>query len=158
MKNTFLRFAATAAIAGGMVLAAQEMGTQQQPAPPAAQRLHNRRARLAQYLGLSPAQIAQAKSQLQGARQASQPLRQQLQQTRAAMFDAIRANDPVKIEQISAQEGNLRGQMKAIHNEALARIYASLTPEQRAKADQIPSHIQQMRQRRMQNRQNANNG
>jgi len=45
-----------------------------------------------------------------------------------------------------------------MRNEAIAKIYSSLTPEQRAKADQLPAHIRQMRQQRMQNRQNPSNG
>lgn len=138
-----------------MLLAAQEVGTQQ--ASPAAVRQHNRGAKLASYLNLSPAQAEQAKAQLQAARQNAKPIRQQLHQVRAAMFDAVRANDTAKIDQLSAQEASLKGQISAMRNEAFARLYSSLTPEQKAKADQLPARFQQMRQQRMQNRQNGNN-
>jgi Spy/CpxP family protein refolding chaperone len=160
MKNTWLRLTAVTAIAGGMLLAvAQEVPGQ--PAPPAAQqhlRAHRRAARIAQYLNLTPAQQAQAKAEFQAARQSAQPIRQQLKQVRQGMFQAIQANDTAKIDQLSAQTANLKGQMAAMRNEAIAKIYSSLTPEQRAKADQLPAHIRQMRQQRMQNRQNPSNG
>jgi Spy/CpxP family protein refolding chaperone len=158
MKNTWLRFAAAAAIAGGMLLAAQEVGSQ--PAQPAAQqhRPHARGARMARYLNLTPAQEAQAKAEFRAARQSAQPIRAQLKQVRLAMFQAVRANDTAKIGQLSAQEANLKGNMSALRREAFARVYSTLTPEQRAKADQIPAHLRQMRQRRMESQPNPSNG
>lgn len=155
MKNKWLRFAAAAVVAGGMVVGAQEVNSQ--TAPPAVHR-HQRAARLAQYLNLTPAQQAQAKAEFQAVRQSTQPIRQQMKQVRAGLFQAIRANDTARIDQLSAQAASLKGQMSAMRNEARAKVYASLTPEQRAKADQLPAHIRQMRQRRMQNQQNPNNG
>jgi Spy/CpxP family protein refolding chaperone len=158
MKNTWLRFAATAAIAGGMLLGAQEAGTQ--PAQPTAPQVHqhNGGARIARYLNLTPAQEARAKAELQSARQSAQPIRQELKQVRLAMFQAVRANDTAGIERLSAQGANLRGQISAMRHEAFARIYSTLTPEQRAKADQIPAHFRQMRQRRMESHQQPSNG
>jgi Spy/CpxP family protein refolding chaperone len=158
MKNTWLRFAATAAIAGGMLLAAQEVGSQ--PAQPAAQqhRRHAGGARIARYLNLTPAQEAQAKAEFRAARQSAQPIRAQLKQVRLAMFQAVRANDTAKIDQLSAREANLKGHIAAMRHEAFARIYTTLTPDQRAKADQIPAHFRQMRQRRMENHPNPSNG
>jgi len=152
MKNTLLGFAATAAIAGGMLFAAQEVDSQ--PAQPAVQQ-HPHGARLAAYLNLTPAQVAQAKADHQAARQSAQPIRQQLKQVRAAMFQAVRANDTAKIDQLSAQEAGLKGQLSAMRNEAFGKMYSTLTPEQRAKADQLPAHFRQMRQQRMQNHQNG---
>jgi Spy/CpxP family protein refolding chaperone len=155
MKNTWLRFAATAAIAGGMLLSAQEVGSQ--PAQPAVQQ-HSRGARIARYLDLSPAQQAQAQAEFQAVRQSAQPIRQQLKQVHAAMFQAIRANDIAKIDQLSAQEANMKGQMSAMRHEAFAKLYSTLTPAQRAKADQLPAHFRQMRQQRMESRSNPSNG
>ncbi|MGO4884416.1 MAG: Spy/CpxP family protein refolding chaperone [Bryobacteraceae bacterium] len=157
MKNTWLRIAAGAAIAGGMLLA-QAPSQPAQPGQPAVEQHRDRGARIAQYLNLTPAQMAQAKAEFQGVRQQAQPIRQQLQQVHAAMFQAIRANDTAKIDQLSAQESGLKGQISAMRHEAMARLYSNLTPEQRAKADQLPAHFRQMRQRGMQNRQNPNNG
>jgi hypothetical protein len=36
-----------------------------------------------------------------------------------------------------------------MRHQAFARLYSTLTPEQKAKADQLPAHLRQMRQRRM---------
>ncbi len=156
MKSNWLRFTAAAAIAGGLVLAAQEVPGQ--PAPPAAQQPQQRHgARLARYLNLTPAQQALARAQFQAVRQSAQPIRQQLRQVRTGMFQAIRANDTAAIDQLSAQEANLKGQISAMRHEAFAKLYSSLSPEQRAKADQLPAHMRQMRQH-MANPQNPNNG
>jgi Spy/CpxP family protein refolding chaperone len=81
------------------------------------------------------------------ARQPAQPIRGQLKQIRMAMFQAVRANDTVRIGQLSAQEAGLKGQISATRHEAFAKMYSTLTPEQRAKADQLPAHLRQMRQR-----------
>lgn len=155
MKNTWLRFAAAAAIAGGMLLAAQEVGSQ--PAPPAPQQ-HRPSARIASYLNLTPAQESQARAEFQAVRQSAQPMRQQLKQVRLAMFQAVLANDTAKIDQLSAQEANLKGQISATRHEAFARIYSTLTPEQRAKADQLPAHFRQLRRRGMESQRNPSNG
>ena len=157
MKNTWLRFAAAAAVAGGMLLAAQEVSSQ--PAQPAVQQ-HRQRpgARIARYLNLTPAQEARAKAEFQSARQSAQPIRQQLKQVRLAMFQAVRANDTAGIERLSAQQAGLNGRILGMREEAFARIYSTLTPDQRAKADQIPAHFRQMRQRRFDSHQNPSNG
>ena len=160
MKNTWLRITAVAAMAGGMLLAVAQQ-TPNQPAQPATQqhqRAHRRAERIAQYLNLTPAQMEQAKAELKAAHQSAQPVREQLKQVRQGMFDAVRANDTAKIDQLSNQEASLKGQMAAMRNEAFAKIYASLTPEQKAKADQLPAFLKQMHQRRMENRQNRSNG
>jgi Spy/CpxP family protein refolding chaperone len=156
MKNNWLRFALTAAMAGGMLCAAQEVGSQ--PAQPPAVQHHHRGARMARYLNLTPAQTAQAKGEFQAARQSTQLIRAQLKQVRLGMFQAIRANDTAKIDQLSAQEAGLKGQISAARHEAFAKMYSTLTPEQRAKADQFPAHIRQMRQQRMQSHPNPSNG
>jgi Spy/CpxP family protein refolding chaperone len=156
MKNNWLRFALTAAMAGGMLCAAQEVGSQ--PAQPPAVQHHHRGARMARYLNLTPAQTAQAKAEFQAARQSTQPIRAQLKQVRLGMFQAIRANDTAKIDQLSAQEAGLKGQISATRHEAFAKMYSTLTPEQRAKADQFPAHIRQMRQQRMQSHPSPSNG
>src|SRR5579862_5526058 len=114
MQNTWVRLTAVTAMAGGLLLAVAQEPDQQAP-PAAAQQQHRQRgARLAQYLNLTPAQAAQAQAEFQAARQAAMPLREQLHQLRQGMFQAIRANDKAKIDQLSAQEANLKGQMSAI--------------------------------------------
>jgi Spy/CpxP family protein refolding chaperone len=157
MKKKWLRFVAVPALAGGMLMAAVPE-TSTQPNTAVQQRWQKRREAIAKYLNLTEAQKEQAKAELQAARTTARPMRQQLRQVRQEMFQAIRANDTAKIQQLSAQEGNLKGQLTAVRDEAFAKIYSNLTPEQRAKADQLPAHFRQMRQRRMENHQTPNNG
>jgi Spy/CpxP family protein refolding chaperone len=145
-------------MAGGILLAAAQEVPNQAPPPAAMQQQPHRNARLARYLNLTPAQQAQAKAEFQQARQAAEPLRQQLIQVRQNMFQAERANDTARINQLSAREAHLKGRISAMRHEAFARLYVNLSPEQRAKADQLPAHLQQMKQRRMENRQAPNNG
>ncbi len=158
MKNKWLRFAAAGAIAGGMLLAAQEVPSQPAQQPPVRHSRQQRAARLAQYLNLTPEQQAQAQADMQALHQQMQPIRQQLKQVHANLMQAIRANDTAHIDQFSAHAANLKGQMSAMRNESRARFYAGLSPDQKAKADQLPALMRQMRQRRMQNNQNPNNG
>ena len=155
MKNTWLRFAAVAAIAGGMLLSAQEVGSQPEQPAVQPQRRHHGGARIPQYLNLTPAQEAQATAEFQAARQSAQPIRAQLKQVRLAMSQAVRANDTAKIDQLSTQEANLKGQILALRHQAFARLYTTLTPEQKAKADQLPA---QMRQHRLESHQTSPNG
>jgi periplasmic protein CpxP/Spy len=139
MKQQFMKLATAAALATGMALA-------QTPAPgpganpPAAHRnfARQRRERLAQKLNLTDAQKQQAKAIFENARMTARPLRQQLMQDRQALRAAAKAgNNGTTIQQLATKEGNLLGQMVAIRTEAFGRFYQLLTPEQRAKADQM---------------------
>jgi Spy/CpxP family protein refolding chaperone len=96
-------------------------------------------------LNLTDSQKQQAKTIFQQAKQNSQSLRQQLKQNREAMAAAVKANDVAQIHSLAAQHGNLQGQMLGIRSEAMAKFYTTLTPEQKAKADQM----QQRRKQRM---------
>ncbi|MFN7997938.1 MAG: Spy/CpxP family protein refolding chaperone [Bryobacteraceae bacterium] len=160
MKSKWLRLMAVPAMAGGLMLTAVAQ-TPDQPAAPAqqhAQRWQKRQAMIAGYLNLTPAQQEAAKAEMQSARESAQPVWQQLKQVRQQMLQAIRANDANTIQQLATQEGVLKGQLTAIRNQTMAKLYAGLTPEQKAKADQLPAHFRQMRHRHMQNQQPANNG
>jgi Spy/CpxP family protein refolding chaperone len=157
MKNTWFKLTAVTAVAGGLLMASGQTAPPQPAQPtPQQQRMHNRRERLAQYLNLTPAQKAQFKADSQAMRQSAQPLHAQLKQMRQGMAQAIRANDTAAIDRLSAQEANLKGQLSALRHESMARMYANLTPDQKAKADQLPAHMRQMRQQR--SNQAPNNG
>jgi Spy/CpxP family protein refolding chaperone len=153
MKNTWLRFLAVPAIAGGMLLAAApEVSTQPNPAAQQrTQRLQKRGDRIARFLNLTEAQKAQFASEWQATRASARSIHGQLKQLRQPMFQAVRANDTAAIGQLSAKQGALEGQLSAMRHEEFAKIYSQLTPEQRAKADQLPAHMREMRQRRMEN-------
>jgi Spy/CpxP family protein refolding chaperone len=148
MKQHLLKFATVAALAAGMAFA-QAPPAPADPAQPRPGRAWNARRgavrqRMIQALNLTDAQKQQAKAIFQQARQNSQTLAQQLKQNHEALTAAVKANDVAQIHSLSAQQGNLRGQMLGIRSEAMAKFYTTLTPEQKAKADQF--------QQRMQNR------
>jgi Spy/CpxP family protein refolding chaperone len=113
------------------------------------------RGRLAQALQLTDAQKEQAKSIFEQVRQTAQPLNQQLQQNRQALAAAVKANDAGQIQQLALAQGTLHGQLVTIRSQAMAKFYTILTPEQRAKADELHSRVQQRMQRRLGNRTNG---
>jgi periplasmic protein CpxP/Spy len=143
MKRNLTIFGAVAAVAGGMIFA------QTQTAP---HRGEGRGAivhqRMMQALNLTDAQKEQAKAIFQQAKQSAQPLRAQLQQDRQSMTAAAKTNNTAQIQQLANDEGKLLSQLIVIRTEARSKFYNTLTPEQRAKADQL----QQNRQQRMQQR------
>jgi Spy/CpxP family protein refolding chaperone len=143
-------------MAAGMVFA-QAPAAPAQPPPGKAwkARAGAGRHRMFQALNLTDAQKEQAKAIFQQARQTAKPLAQQLKNNREAMAAAVKANDAGQIQNLAAQQGNLRGQMIAIRSEAMAKFYTTLTPEQRAKADQMHERMQQRMQQRLQNRKNG---
>lgn len=154
MKH-LVKFATVAAMAAGMALA-------QTPAAPAqpnagTTRQHIRQ-RMMRQLNLTDSQKQQAKAIFQQARQNAEPLRQQLKQNREALAAAVKADDTAQIHSLSLQRGNLEGQMLGIRSEAQAKLYATLTPEQKAKADQMRQRIRARIQQRMRARKAANNG
>lgn len=166
MKPNFMKFALGAAMAAGMAFA-QTPATPATPANPGNQAVtghfgrHHRFARqkMAQALNLTDAQKAQAKTIFQQARESAKPLRDQLKQNREALAQAVKANDVAQIQQLSTEQGNLRGKVTAIRAEAMAKVYQTLTPEQRTKADQLHQKMQErMKQRSERMSQRRNNG
>jgi Spy/CpxP family protein refolding chaperone len=142
MKSLLTKFATTTALATGMALAQ----TPAAPAPHAPNAVHNRpqmRERMAQELNLTPAQREQAKAIFDRAKEQSRALRQQLKENREQLTAAVKSDNRSEIRSLSAKEGQLRGQMLAIHSEAFAKFYQNLTPDQRAKADQIHQHMRE---------------
>jgi len=156
VKRTVIHLVATAAMVAGMSFA-QAPAAPAQPAPGKAWRARAGafRQHMFQALNLTDAQKEQAKTIFQQARQTAQPVSEQLKQNRQAMAAAVKANDATQIEQLAAQQGNLRGQLIAIRSGAMAKFYTNLTPEQRAKADQMHQQMQQRMQQRLQNRRNG---
>ena len=111
------------------------------------------RRRIAQALNLTDAQKQQAQAIIQQTRQTVQSLRQQAKQNRQALMAAIQAGKgDVEIHQLALTQGNLAGQLVAARMEALAKFYNTLTPEQRAKADQMGQKLRQMLKQRIQQR------
>ncbi|HLK66786.1 MAG TPA: Spy/CpxP family protein refolding chaperone [Bryobacteraceae bacterium] len=152
MKTYLTRFATVAALAAGMAFAqttpapatAPQTGTGKAAVRPRAAM----RRRMMQALNLTPDQKQQAQAIFQQTRQSVQPIAQQAKQNRQALADAVKANDTAKIQQLASQQGSLNGQLLTLRSESMAKFYNILTPDQRAKADQMQMKIQQLRQQR----------
>jgi Spy/CpxP family protein refolding chaperone len=156
MKSKWFRFAGASILAAGMCFVYAETPAQQ---PQAHQKSANRQEwaqrrfdRMATYLNLTDAQKTQAQQYMQEARTSAKALMPELKQNREALQAAIKADNKADIERLSAEKGRLMGKMMAIHSEAFAKVYQTLTPDQKAKADQMKEHFRTTSHQRMQNR------
>ena len=102
-------------------------------------------ALIAAALNLTDAQKSQMKSIFQEARQSSQPVRQQLKQTRQSMQAAVQAGDSNQIQQLSATEGTEMGQLAAIRASARAQMFKMLTPDQQQKLSTLQAAMHHSR-------------
>jgi periplasmic protein CpxP/Spy len=148
MKQNLMKFAVIAALAAGMAFAQTTSPASAQPQTKTRNKALAKprgamRHRLVKALGLTDAQKQQAKTIFQQAKQNAQPLRQELKQNRQSMAAAVKANDATQIRQLATQQGNVRGQLVAARTEAMAKFYATLTPDQRTKADKVQQKIRQ---------------
>lgn len=89
-------------------------------------------------LNLTDAQKEQAKAIFSGSREQSKALREQARASRAALEAAAKAGKPdSELERLAAEQGVLAGQMAAIHAKSMAKFWTLLTPEQKAKAQEL---------------------
>jgi Spy/CpxP family protein refolding chaperone len=146
MKQHWTKFALAAALASGLAVA-------QSPQPQERENRAGMRGprrghmleRLAKRLNLTEAQKEQAKAAFQAAQEQAKPLRQQLKQTHQELADAVKTGKTdVEIDQITARQGALMGQLAAVRSKAMAKVYATLTPEQRQKADELHNQFRGM--------------
>jgi periplasmic protein CpxP/Spy len=157
MKH-LVKFATVAAMAAGLTFAQTAA-----PAQPQSGKMHAGmrgafHQRMMAQLNLTDAQKAQAKTIFQQAKQTAKPIREQLKQNREALSAAVKANDTAQIHSLSVQRGKLEGQMLAVRSEAQAKFYSNLTPDQRAKADQMRQQFKTRIEHRMKQRKAATNG
>jgi periplasmic protein CpxP/Spy len=145
MKRHMTKIASIAALAAGMAFAQAPAAPPQRPGFGIRGAI---RQRVLRNLNLTDSQKAQAKTIFQQARQAAQPVRQQIQQNRDALNAAVKNNDAAQIQQLAATAGNLQGQALAIRSGAMAQFYTLLTPDQKAKFDQMRQRARQMMRQR----------
>ncbi|MGA2598754.1 MAG: Spy/CpxP family protein refolding chaperone [Bryobacteraceae bacterium] len=126
MKNKLTQLAGLALLTGGVIFAQSAATTPRQPAQ-----------RMAAYLNLTPDQQAQAKAIRAQAREAAAPIREQLKQSRQALQAAIKSGNDAQIDQITQAQAPLMAQAAAIRAHAFEKFYATLTPDQKAKADSM---------------------
>jgi Spy/CpxP family protein refolding chaperone len=114
-----------------------------QPAPSQAgqkfeaRMIQRRVAKMTALLTLTPAQQTQVTAILTNAAQSRAGERGSMKQVRAQMRTAIEANDSATIDQASNQIGNIAAQNAAARAKTAAAIYQILTPDQKAKAQQL---------------------
>ncbi|HUI55780.1 MAG TPA: Spy/CpxP family protein refolding chaperone [Bryobacteraceae bacterium] len=144
MRQLLILTATVGVLAAGMALAQTTAATPPGATQTPQTRVQTRRDMM-KALNLTAAQKQQAKAIHQATRQNAQPLAQQLRQDRQALATAIQAGDSAKIQQLATEVGNLRGQVLAIRSDGLAKFYALLTPDQKAKAAEFRSQFKQAR-------------
>jgi len=114
---------------------------------------HDRMARLARELNLSDAQKEQIKSIMQANRQNNLPLYQQLAASKKALLAAT-ANgnfDQAKVQALATQQSQLMAQLTMQKAAIQHQIYTQvLTPDQRAKADELRARQMARIDRRLQ--------
>ena len=161
MKNQLIKFVATGALAAGMAFAQSAPVTSAPNVAPGTThnaRNHFRRnhfAKISQELNLTDGQKAQAKTIFGQARETAKPIREELKANRQAMRAAVKADNKSQIEQLAKVRGNLMGKMMAIRTEAAAKFYQVLTPEQRAKAEQLHQQARARMHERLSQRSNS---
>lgn len=133
-----------AVLAAGLVMAQRGPGRQGGPGGPGgtppdpAQMIQMRVDRMAQALGLTDQQKTSVTQILTDAETSSQSYRTDMHNARTALEKAVKANDGNGIQSAALTIGTATGQLTAIQGKADAAIYKQLTPEQQAKADQMP--------------------
>lgn len=101
-------------------------------------------------LGMTPSQKDTTQTAFDQARQQAQPVRQQLMETWKSLEAAVRSDDTAQIQRLSTVEGQEIGQLAQIHSAAVAKIYKTLTPDQKQKATALEQLLMpEMHQRAM---------
>ncbi len=88
-------------------------------------------------LAMTPQQKDQARTVIQEARQSAKPIREELMNTNKALQTAVRSDETAEIQRLSTTEGQEIGQLLAIRSSTVAKVYKTLTPDQRARADAL---------------------
>ena len=144
IKNKVLSVFAAGVLATGMLFAAAQ-------GPGGHHRMNGgkRLDFMATALNLTDAQKETAKGIFADAKTSAQPIAAQLKQGREAMAAAIKAGkSETELTQLATQQGALTGQLAAICAKAFSSFYAQLTPDQKAKADQLHQNMKSRWQNR----------
>ena len=124
-----------AALIAGGILFAQTAMTKPDRRAEFRQHIFNR---IATHLNLTDAQKEQAKAILKDAHQSAMALAPQMKQSHEALAEAVKSGKPdTEIARLASEQGALVGRMIAIRTQAMAKIYQTLTPEQRTKAEEM---------------------
>ncbi len=141
-------------IFGSLIASAQAI---HRHGPMAAQGMQNRLTKLSETLNLTDAQKAAAQQIFANAQASAKPLRQQLRQNHQALNEAVKAGKPASdLQAITSQQGTLMAQLAEIRAESFSKFYAQLTPDQKAKADQLQQNRKERFQHRFQKQNQSN--
>ena len=141
-RKRWILLAVVGTVAGGVLVAQGLRQGMHAPGP-----MHEL---IAGYLDLTDAQKEQAKSIFQAARQAAQPVVEQLRQGHEAVAAAVKSGaSDQQLQQLADRQGTLVGQLAGIHAKAFAKFYAILTPEQKAKADKLHERFKEAFRQRL---------
>jgi Spy/CpxP family protein refolding chaperone len=89
--------------------------------------------RLTRLLSLTADQQSRVKSIFASARLQAKPLRAMMHEERVSLHQAVKNDSEQQIDQITHQNADLLAQMQAVHVKVMAKVYAILTLEQKAK-------------------------
>jgi Spy/CpxP family protein refolding chaperone len=94
-------------------------------------------AHLTRALNLTPDQQTKVKAIFADARQRREALAPKMREERAALKTAVQNGNDREIDRIVHQNAQLNADARALHVKAMAKVYALLTPDQKAKFDQL---------------------
>jgi len=96
--------------------------------------------RLTRRLNLTADQQTRVKAIFADSRQQAKALAPQLRQERTALKAAMKTDSESQIDQITQQNAQLTAQVEAMHVKAMAKVYAILSSDQKAKFDRMDAH------------------
>jgi len=144
LTKRWMTLIGTGALAAGLLLAQPAMGRRAwrnggaAPGEPA----HRGLAFIAGYLNLTADQKTQAQAIVEDARTQVQALAPQLKDQRQAIRDAAKNNaDDNTIQLLATKQGELHSQLAAIRIKSMVKFYKMLTPEQKAKAEELRGQL-----------------
>ena len=143
MNSKVIKSIGAGVLAAGLAFAYAETAPPQHRAANRQEWSARRFDRMSTQLNLTDAQKTQAKAILKEAHESAMKFAPQMKQNRQALAEATKAGNNADIERLANEQGSLMGKMIAVRTEAFAKIYHTLTPEQRAKADQFRSRMHQ---------------
>lgn len=103
---------------------------------------HHLFGRAAAELNLTEQQKEFGKQLMTDTRNLTKSIHDELHQVRNELTEAIKANNVAAIDSIAQRQATLMAQLSAAQAKARATFYAQLTPEQKAKADELRAGYQ----------------
>jgi Spy/CpxP family protein refolding chaperone len=140
--RSLTRYAATAAMAAGLLLAQDTTN----PAPGPGNHMAQRLDKLGTLLNLTEDQKTQIQTIFQSSFNQAKPLMTQMRDNRQAIDQLAKSgvaeNFDQKLQALAGTQASLMSQLTVIHAKAKAQVWALLNPDQRTKADQLHAFME----------------